>query len=49
MPSMLQLGDVNNEQGIKYDPNNFGEGKYEQIKRLIKVDLDLHQNKATEH
>jgi hypothetical protein len=30
MPSMFQLGDVNNEQqGIKSDPNNVGEGRWE--------------------
>jgi hypothetical protein len=49
MPSLFQLGDVNNEQGNKFDPKNVGEGRWEQIKRLIKVDLNLHQNKASEH
>jgi hypothetical protein len=49
MPFLFQLGDVNNEQqGIKSDPNNIGEGKWEQIKILIKVDRNLHQDKACE-
>ncbi len=30
MPSLFQLRDVNNEQqGIKFHPNNVGEGKWE--------------------
>jgi hypothetical protein len=33
----------------KFDPKNVGERRWEQIKRLIKVDLNLHQNKASEH
>jgi hypothetical protein len=44
------LGDVSNEQqGVKFDPKNIGERKGGQIKRLIKVDLNLPQNKASEH
>jgi hypothetical protein len=43
MPSLFKLGDVNNEQhGIKFDPNNVDEGRWEQIKRSIKVDFNLH-------
>lgn len=50
MPSLFQLGEVNNEQqGVKFDPKNVGEGRWEQIKRLSKVDLNVHQNKANEH
>ncbi len=48
MPTLFQLGDVNNEQqGIKSDPKNVDERRWEKIKILIKVDLNLHQNKAT--
>ncbi len=44
MPTLFQLGDVNNEQqGIKSDPKNVNERRWEKIKILIKVDLNLHQ------
>jgi hypothetical protein len=44
MPTLFQLGDVNNEQqGIKSDPKNVDERRWEKIKILIKVDLNLHQ------
>jgi hypothetical protein len=49
MPSLFQLGNINNEhQGIKFDLNNVNGGRWEQIKRLIKVDPNLHQHKASE-
>jgi hypothetical protein len=49
MPSLFQLGDINNEQqSIKSNPNNVDERRWEQIKRLVKVDPNLHQDKASE-
>jgi hypothetical protein len=49
MPSLFQLGDINNEQqSIESNPNNVDEGRWEQIERSVKVDPNLHQDKASE-
>ncbi len=49
IPFLFQLEYVNNgQQGTKVEPDIINEGKWEQIKQLIKVDPYLDQDKANE-